>query len=88
MSRLLILFLYFYFFFFEKSLQTIYLEHRLKRGSSKMLLENSDCKMIEVDCKQRLSADVSIHYTMRLRTRVPLLITLGHVAMRTSAQKH
>lgn len=33
-----------------------------------MLLENSDCKMIELDCKQRPSADVSIHYTMRLRT--------------------
>lgn len=51
-----------------------------------MLLENSNCKMIELDCKQRLSADVSIHYTMRLR-RVPLLITLAYVAMRTSAQK-
>lgn len=53
-----------------------------------MLLENSDCKMIELDCKQRLSADVSFHYTMRLHTRVPLLIALAHVAMRTSAQKH
>lgn len=53
-----------------------------------MLLENSDCKMIELDCKQRLSADVSFHYTMRLHTRVPLLIALAYVAMRTSAQKH
>lgn len=51
-----------------------------------MLLENYDCKMIELDCKPRLSADVSFHYTMRLRTRVPLLITLVHVGMRTSAQ--
>ena len=51
-----------------------------------MLLENSNCKMIEPDCKQRLSADVSFHYTMHLRSRVPLLITL--VAMTTSAQKH
>lgn len=69
-------------------MQTVCFKQGLKSSSGKMLLENSVCKMIELDRKQRLSADVSFHYTTRLRARVPLMITPAHVAMRTSAQKH